>query len=109
MLEKAIKGFLPMNEQLDEMMFSFSLNKIPQIWKKYCYETLKSLSAWFIDFKKRIEFLKEWMNHPPPAFWISCFFFPQGLLTAILQTHARKNKIPIDTLAFKFKVIDIEK
>ena len=45
----------------------------------------------------------------PPAFWISCFFFPQGLLTAILQTHARKTKLPIDTLSFKFKVVDVEK
>lgn len=108
-LERAIKGFLPMNEQLDEMMASFSLNRIPASWKKYCYETLKPLSSWFVDFKQRIEFLREWMDHSPSAYWISCFFFPQGLLTALLQTHARKNKIPIDTLSFKFKVLDIEK
>lgn len=109
MLEKAIKGFLPMNEQLDEMLLAFSLNRIPQIWKKHCYETLKSLSSWFIDFKNRFEFLRDWMSKNPPAYWISSFFFPQGLLTAILQTHARKNKIPIDTLAFKFKIIDLDR
>ena len=45
----------------------------------------------------------------PVAYWISCFFFPQGLLTAVLQTYARKTKVPIDTLAFKFKVVDIDK
>lgn len=54
MLEKAIKGLIPMNEDLDEMTVAFSLNKIPQIWRKYCYETLKSLSGWFIDFKERV-------------------------------------------------------
>ncbi len=49
------------------------------------------------------------MSRNPSAYWISSFFFPQGLLTAILQTHARKNKIPIDTLSFKFKIIDLDK
>lgn len=49
------------------------------------------------------------MKASPVAYWISCFFFPQGLLTAILQTYARRNKVPIDTLAFKFKVVDLDK
>lgn len=49
------------------------------------------------------------MNAPPAAYWVSCFFFPQGLLTAVLQTYARKTKVPIDTLAFKFKVVDIDR
>ena len=107
MLEKAIKGFISMNEDLDEMVVAFSLNQIPRVWRKYCYETLKPLSGWLVDFKNRVEFLREWMVASPAAYWISCFFFPQGLLTAILQTHARKTKIPIDTLSFKFKVVDV--
>lgn len=53
-------------------------------------------------------FLEGCLKDTPPAYWISCFFFPQGLLTAFLQIHARKNKIPIDTLSFKFKLTDIE-
>jgi dynein heavy chain len=39
----------------------------------------------------------------PKCFWLSSFFFPQGFLTSILQTYARKNLIPIDVLAFSFK------
>lgn len=37
-----------------------------------------------------------------------CFFFPQGFLTAILQEHARKAKIPIDELSFSFKLLENE-
>lgn len=82
---------------------------IPLIWRKYCYETMKNLSSFYVDFKQRVAFLEGCFKEQTNAYWISCFFFPQGLLTAFLQTHARKNKIPIDTLSFKFKLTDVEK
>jgi len=44
------------------------------------------------------------LNGPPTSFWLSSFFFPQGFMTASLQVHARKTKIPIDTLEF-FSVV----
>ena len=40
---------------------------------------------------------------------MSGFYFPQGFLTGVLQTHSRLYKIPIDTLNFKFKVLPAEK
>lgn len=84
-------------------------NYLPQIWLKYCYETMKPLASWHTDFKQRVAFLLKCFEETPNAYWISCFFFPQGLLTAFLQTHARRNKIPIDTLSFKFKMTELEK
>ena len=109
MLESAIKGLIPMNTDLDEMAWALQNNCLPQIWHKRCYETLKPLASWHHDFKLRMAFLERTFQEMPNAYWISCFFFPQGLLTAFLQTHARKNKIPIDTLSFKFKLTEIEK
>jgi dynein heavy chain, axonemal len=82
-------------------------NYLPQIWVKKCYETMKPLASWHIDFKLRFAFLQKAFTEMPNAYWISCFFFPQGLLTAFLQTHARRNKIPIDTLSFKFKMTEV--
>lgn len=44
------------------------------------------------------------MKGKPIAYWFPSFFFPQGFMTALLQSFARKYKIPIDILSFKFTV-----
>ncbi|PFX28824.1 Dynein heavy chain 1, axonemal [Stylophora pistillata] len=42
----------------------------------------------------------------PIAFWLPAFFFPQGFLTAILQTHARQRNLPVDSLSFRYQVLN---
>lgn len=77
---------------------------VPSNWKKVGYSSLKPLSSWFQDMKTRVDFISDWFTKSTPnAYWMSGFFFPQGFLTGVLQTHARKYKIPIDTLNFKFR------
>ena len=36
------------------------------------------------------------------------FYFPQGLLTAVLQRHSRATKVPIDHLVFEHHILDKE-
>jgi dynein heavy chain len=82
----------------------FLFQRIPPKWAS-AYPSLKSLGSWFKDLLLRIDFLRSWvMNGPPSVFWISAFSFPQGFLTAVLQQHARRFKIPIDTLRFRCEV-----
>eukprot|EP00930_Biecheleria_cincta_P008309 TRINITY_DN10972_c0_g3_i1.p1 TRINITY_DN10972_c0_g3~~TRINITY_DN10972_c0_g3_i1.p1 ORF type:complete len:4176 (-),score=874.55 TRINITY_DN10972_c0_g3_i1:69-11708(-) len=107
-LGKAIKGIVLMSADLEGMYNSFLQQKVPGNWAKVAYPCLKPLNAWIVDFILRIEFLVDWLlKGPPMSFWISSFFFPQGFMTAALQLHARKTKIPIDTLEFFSEVTKV--
>ncbi|CAJ1329628.1 unnamed protein product, partial [Effrenium voratum] len=109
MLGKAIKGTVLMSAELEGMFNAFQEQKVPGNWGKVAYPCLKPLNAWVADFIARINFLVKWLLEGPPlSYWISCFFFPQGFMTAALQLHARKTKIPIDTLEFFSHVTEVQ-
>ena len=106
-LQKALKGLVVMSVDLEKMYNKFLYNAVPLQWEKAAYPSLKPLAPWFEDFLQRFEFIRSWlMEGPPSSFWISGFFFPQGFMTAILQTHSRKNKMAIDSLKFSTSVIN---
>lgn len=99
------------------------------------YPSLKSLSNWIRDLELRIDFIKVptnlfycigfyvkvikkinkkklfiqiWLiDKKPTSFWISGLSFPQGFITGMLQTHARKYNISIDQLKLDFAVLDV--
>ena len=108
-LVQAIGGFIVMSSELDAMYLSLTNGTVPTNWEKVAYPSLKPLSSWFDDLILRVQRLHEWLTEGSPmAYWISGFFFPQGFLTGVLQTHARQYKIAIDELGWAFEVLDAE-
>ncbi len=96
-----------MSMELEMMFNDFLNNKVPVMWVKVGYPSLKPLSSWVPDLIRRVEFISNWLyNGPPKTFWLPSFFFPQGFMTATLQTYARKTQTPIDTLAFRTHILD---
>ena len=108
-LADAIEGTVVMSQELELMFNSFMDGKVPERWLSGAlgYPSLKPLAAWMADLIKRIEFMSTWLYEGPPlSFWLSCFFFPQGFMTATLQTYARDTKTAIDTLSFRTNVLE---
>lgn len=60
-LQKAIKGLVVMSMNLELMYNSFLLKKVPLLWSKKAYPSLKPLLAWVDDFILRIEFFNQWI------------------------------------------------
>lgn len=106
-VEKAIKGLAVMSEALEEIYDAFLINQVPPVWsQKGGFLSTKMLANWVTDFAIRIEFIETWVNQGLPcSTWISGLFFPQSFLTGVLQTYARKHKLPIDSLQFDFQVM----
>jgi dynein axonemal heavy chain len=106
-LQRAIRGEVVMSMELDKVYLSLMNNQVPDMWAKAAYPSLKPLDSWVKDLIQRVEFMRDWLqNGQPKAFWLSGFFFPQGFLTGVLQTYARKYQVPIDSLGFEFDVLD---
>ena len=104
-IQKAIKGFVVMSEQLEKVYTSFINHQVPGMWEKAAYPSLKPLGSWIQDLVYRIHFISNWMLYGnPSSYWISGFYFPQGFLTGTLQNHARKYHLPIDELSFIYQV-----
>ena len=106
-LSNSIKGNILMSREMENMYDSILSGKVPEKWSLAAYPSMKGLNSWFADLLKRISFFVNWLTQGTPStFWLPAIFFPQGFLTSTLQTFARKFKVPLDNLSFRYKIMN---
>ena len=106
-VRKALKGEVVMTQELEEMGGSLFNNQVPSMWSKVAYPSLKPLASWVPDLCRRVAFITKWYEeNKPPVFWVSGFFFPQAFITGVMQNHARKYQLPIDTITYGYGMVD---
>ena len=102
----ALRGRIVMTGELDALGGAMYDGKIPAMWAKKSYPSLKPLAAYVSELLKRLAMLQSWIDDgAPPRFWITGFFFTHAFLTGVLQNYARKRKLPIDSVVFDFKAM----
>ena len=78
-LQKAIKGFVVMNEELEMVYHCFLNNQVPSLWGNAAYPSLKPLGSWVKDLVLRCAFTNNWIKlGRPKSYWLSGFFYTQG-------------------------------
>ena len=103
-LRKAVKGFVVMTAELDDVFSCLFDGRIPPSWLKG-YPSLKTLAGWARDLVERMKLFVDWKENTYPVIYnLGYFTFPTGFLTAVLQTSARKNSVSIDTLSWDFVI-----
>ncbi|XP_014742318.1 PREDICTED: dynein heavy chain 9, axonemal [Sturnus vulgaris] len=105
-LELGMKGELTMTSDMEALQNSLFLDTVPESWLKRSYPSTASLGSWFADLLARISELEAWTRDfsLPSTLWLGGFFNPQSILTAVMQTAARKNKWPLDKMTLQCDV-----
>ena len=99
-LQLGLQGALNMSAGMETLLQNLFSAKVPPTWTKAAYASLKSLVPWWADMQDRVGQLTDWSDTLilPKSVWISGLFNANAFLTAINQTTARRDGLPLDTM-----------
>lgn len=115
-LELGLKGELTMSPAMESLMHALYADRVPVLWEKLAYPSLRGLGSWLVNLAARRQMLQDWADAPMEAakvVWLGGFFNPQSFLTSIMQSAAQRtgqelDKLTIVTDVTKYRADEIE-
>ncbi|RLN87140.1 hypothetical protein BBJ28_00011147, partial [Nothophytophthora sp. Chile5] len=118
-LQMAIRGEVVMTEELSWTLDAIFDAKVPPSWLRTSVGDefswiLPTLGLWFSSLLSRDEQNRTWLNtRRPNCFWLTGFFNPQGMLTAMKQEvtrkHSKTDKWALDDVVYHTEVTAFER
>ncbi|TYZ61675.1 hypothetical protein PybrP1_000691 [[Pythium] brassicae (nom. inval.)] len=118
-LQMAIRGEVVMTEELSWTLDAIFDAKVPPSWLRTSVGDefswiLPTLGLWFASLLSRDEQSRSWLNtRRPHCFWLTGFFNPQGMLTAMKQEvtrrHSKTDKWALDDVVYHTEVTPFER
>ncbi|XP_071447818.1 dynein beta chain, ciliary [Hetaerina americana] len=110
-LDLGLKGELTITLDMENLENAVFLDQVPPVWTHRAFPSLLGLSAWFAHLLLRIRELETWSSDfvLPASVWLAGFFNPQSFLTAIMQSTARRNELPLDKMCLQCDVTKKQK
>lgn len=109
-LQLGLDGALNMNDKMEALARGIESNSVPLLWMSQMstrVQEVYSLSVWYQDVLKRYEQIERWTSNGvqlPVSIWLPGMFNPKAFLTAVMQTYARANQLPLDMMKFMTEV-----
>ncbi|KYN05431.1 Dynein beta chain, ciliary [Cyphomyrmex costatus] len=105
-LDLGLKGELTITSDMEDLENALFFDQVPPVWASRAYPSLLGLTGWFVDLLLRIRELETWSTDfvLPASVWLAGFFNPQSLLTAIMQSTARRHELPLDKMCLQCDV-----
>ena len=106
-LDLGLKGALSMSSHMNELFEAMFADKVPEVWTKVSFMSLRPLAGWFFNFGERNSQLLEWTGElaTPKVTYLSYFFNPMSFLTAIMQDTAIRNAFDLDQMSLVSDVL----
>merc|ERR1719391_973262 len=65
-LKKALVGLVVMSAKLEGVQSAMNLGRVPELWAKVSYPSLKPLGSYISDLCDRLKFFQDWIDNGMP-------------------------------------------
>ena len=113
-LREALSGHSVVSPALETLSSSLYRSHLPATWKAHSYPSLRTLSGYIDDLRRRCDHLREAVTGGGLAVakeggsrrvWLGGLFAPQAFLSALRQEHARLRGVMIDSVVLEHAMV----